>query len=59
MLYKELLRCPWITYDGGGGIFNMSVKGSVWNAVGRQSTDKYLIFELWSLEGALSAEAYS
>lgn len=26
-------ECPWIMYDGGGGIFNMSVEGSVWNAV--------------------------
>lgn len=41
LLYKEFLRCPWIMYDGGGGIFNMSVEGSVWNAVGRQSIEKY------------------
>ena len=59
MLYKELLRCPCIMYDGGGGIVNMSEEGSVWNAVGRQSIEKYLIFELWSLEGDLSGEAYS
>ena len=46
-------------YDGGGGIVNMSEEGSVWNAVERQSVEKYLIFELWSLEGDLSGEAYS